>query len=387
MRQSHVYFFVSEFFPVQNAVSIRTQCFVRRLRSDGIAVRLITSGRRRLFDGHIVHGVSALPPTSTSESLFRLFREIWLGFLMGARILLISRERSVVVISTPPFFMASLCVLAARLRRLPYVLDIRDRYPNVFFSLGLISPRSLLGRLFLRLEFEMCAYAKYLVTVTYSLAGDLRADFHCPVEVVRNGFDADIFQPRSVPDLDCFASSVPRVITHGLFGRFFDLDTFLKIVRHCQATCPPHEFLVVGYGPKIDIIVASCLSNVVVLPAMSQRDVAQLVRDSDIGLSVHSSDPSMLGSFPVKVMEYIGAGIPSIVLPYSEAGMEVAERGLGWSYDPSDWKLASDCIASLLCNACKLQEAKHRVLSQRLQYTRDRQADYFVSVVTSALTG
>jgi glycosyltransferase involved in cell wall biosynthesis len=233
----------------------------------------------------------------------------------------------------------------------------------------------------------MCAYAKYLVTVTYSLASDLRADFKCPVEVVRNGFDADIFQPRSVPDLDCFASSVPRVITHGLFGRFFDLDTFLKIVRHCQATCPPHEFLVVGYGPKIDIIVASCLSNVVVLPAMSQRDVAQLVRDSDIGLSVHSSDPSMLGSFPVKVMEYIGAGIPSIVLPCSEAGMEVAERGLGWSYDPSDWKLASDCIASLLGSACKLQEAKHRVFSQRLQYTRDRQADHFVSVVTSALTG
>jgi hypothetical protein len=118
-----------------------------------------------------------------------------------------------------------------------------------------------------------------------------------------------------------------------------------------------------------------------------QRDVAQLVRDSDIGLSVHSSDPSMLGSFPVKVMEYIGAGIPSIVLPCSEAGMEVAERGLGWSYDPSDWKLASDCIASLLGSACKLQEAKHRVFSQRLQYTRDRQADHFVSVVTSALTG
>ena len=86
-------------------------------------------------------------PNNRAPVVKRFFQEICLGLDLACRIILKAKKTEVNVITSPPFFMASLCALACRLVGTPYIFDVRDRYPNVLFELGVITPAGWAGHL------------------------------------------------------------------------------------------------------------------------------------------------------------------------------------------------------------------------------------------------
>lgn len=372
-RGLNVIYVVSEFYPIQNAVSIRTKFNVDALLKLGHSVTILTGPVSKGVEGeYCVKTVRLRPPSNKSGFVSRLLREVCFGLALG-KMILWSRNVDHIIVTTPPFFMTMICVACARIRGIPYSIDVRDRYPQVFFSLNILKKNSFLGRLLRKIEIYIYRKAKNVTTVTSALVDDIQHDADVTVTLIMNGFDPGLFKYSH----EAKGSDKIRIVMHGTFGKFFDDDVFFKLAGYLYENCPQCEFVVLGFGPKIDVIRQKALANIKVMDPMPQNEVGRVLSSSDIGLSIHTDDESMKKAFPVKIFEYIGACLPIVVLPENEGGRLVRDAGMGRTYSNNEWMHAAKYIMHLVESSQDRLAAADRVRVARLCYSRDAQASKF----------
>ena len=375
-----VLYVTADYHGASSAISVRSRFSVKLLRSQGFEVEVLTTCpvAPSPTEDPSMHMVGSLNVTGDARLLPRLLSELVQGVRFALTIWRLHKRCGLVVLTSPPFFTNVLCALGCVLARMPYVLDVRDRYPQVLFDLRVLDSSRWPGRLLIRLEHWLYRHAFARLAATRGLSRNIEADCSVSVPVFRNGFDADVFEHFSCPPQPRRAPKF-RVLIHGLFGRLFDADTFLNIAKTCAEEAPPHEFVLAGYGPNLQMVLDKALPNVSYLGHLDHAQVLVLLEEVDLGLSLHLEQAK--DSFPVKVFEYIGAGLPCVVMPRSEAGIEVQAAGMGWAFDGGDWKACSRLLTELMQNPERLHSVAQRTHEQRLQYSRQHQATALIDAV------
>ena len=292
-------------------------------------------------DGHgaKVHVLTSLvedtsrPETFTAEGLIehhidndwslvrRIVGEIRLGWRAAFRIMRGHRP-DCLVISSPAYLTALMVSFAARLLRLPYVLEIRDIYPEVYAAAGVLRAGSLPYRIVHRLSRAMYRGAAAVVTATEGLARHVaalsgRSDIYC----VYNGYPAALRAIRGTKH--------PRFTVgfHGVMGFYQDVETLIEVAR----TLEPHgvDVVVVGYGRKDALLRGETSPNLRFLGRLSfEQTVAEMSR-VQVGLCLRTDDEISQDAFPVKLFEYIGLELPSVVTPPCEGGTFAQDSGCG----------------------------------------------------------
>ncbi len=373
----NIIYVVSEFDPVEIAVSVRTKANVDALERDGHVVSVLTGPASKNHPKYQTYSVGISPPSNKSRFVVRLVRECLFGLAAGWRILL-SRGCDQVVITSPPFVMAIICAWFARIRKIPYTIDVRDRYPQVMFSLGMVAKEGGLGRLLRILERQLYEHASHVVTVTDGLVETIEKETGVvPVHLVMNGYGEQIF--------DCSKQNAPEekpiIIMHGNFGKFFDEEVFIKIAKELGKSSIDHQIVVIGMGSKIDILKQAKLPNVKILDSMTQQGIGQWLRRAYIGLSIHSDNESMRKAFPVKIFEYLGCCLPSVVLPLNEGGLLVQSEGMGYVFSPFGWTEMVEKIKELLEDKKQYQLIRETIRKRRSHFSREYQSKIFAEVV------
>jgi len=384
--------FVSNFFwPEPQAVAVRSSQLVTALSDACCRTYVVSTGCQRLFGSVEVLGIKACLIDNRLPLGIRLLGELRLSLLFAKRLAALlghhRQDSCVVVVSSPPLWIALLCGAVAKIMGARLVVDVRDRYPEVLFSTGVLRSGSLIGRLLLMLEKQLYRDAFVVTTVTNTLAKEIGHDHHIEhVKVIRNGYDPLLFVPD--PSLAAPRLHHYTIITFGLFGRFFDDHTYAQILARCRLRGIPARFLVVGYGSKFKRLeaLAACEPALQVHPAVSQQELAEAVASCHLMLSLHVESSSMLGAFPVKVFEAIGCGLPSLIIPRSEAGQELQAKKMGWTYATVELERIVDRIEMLLISPELWHEARQQTLANRCEYERAIQARRFAFEVASGLS-
>ena len=96
------------------------------------------------------------------------------------------------IVTSPPFFALIIVFFFLWILRLPYVVDVRDRYPMTLFSLNVLSPTSFMGRILLKLEKIIYERSQAVFTVTRHLRDGIQADVAVSVHLEQNGFEQTI---------------------------------------------------------------------------------------------------------------------------------------------------------------------------------------------------
>lgn len=378
----NILYIAGEYTPTEIAVTIRSSFNVAALRSKGHCVVVLTTGDDRTGRwGEIVHGVYSASQENSPDMLRRLIHELRLGFSFGRYLIRKGRHFDRVIVTSPPFFTLVVIWLHLRILRAVYIVDIRDHYPCVLFSLGVLRPQSLAGRALSWIESRIYKYSAAVVTVTQKIVDDVsKAVPGVSVHLVRNGYDADLFVPKNG---GADRTALFTIVQHGLFGKSTDIETIERIVLYCHEHAGPHRFLFIGYGPKLDALKSRKLPNVTILGAVSQERIAEHLSASDLGMSVHLPTEHILAAFPVKVFEYIGAGLPALVLPRGLAGAEISSRGMGSAFQNDDWAAAAQWLVDLIASEALYGEYRRAVQSGRLIYSRQEQSARFADIVSN----
>jgi glycosyltransferase involved in cell wall biosynthesis len=197
------------FFPEGNAPATRVYELSRRWVRMGHEVTVVTcapnvpSGvvyagwKNRPYQRELVEGVDTRRVwtwLAANEGSFRRIANYVSFMLTGTLAALAAPRPDVLIATSPQFFCGWAGVLASGARRLPFVLEVRDLWPESIVAVGAMRPSRAI-RLLEWLERRMYAAASQIVTVGESYRRKLAERGVAPerVEVVPNGVDLGLF--------------------------------------------------------------------------------------------------------------------------------------------------------------------------------------------------
>jgi glycosyltransferase involved in cell wall biosynthesis len=196
------------------------------------------------------------------------------------------------------------------------------------------------------------------------------------VRLVRNGFDENIFNKEL---LGKRKNASFTVVYHGRLGRFYDHETYLKVIDLVGELDSEIRFLMIGDLP-VEIL-SYHKPNLQVMPMLSLKDLSVKLASCHLGICLLRDLPAMKSAFPAKVYDYIGAGLPQLVGPEGELSMSISKIGAGVSIKKINPEKIAHTIIDLKNNPNQLSAMRDQVILNRKNYGRRKIAQsYFQSI-------
>lgn len=354
-----------------------------RVETDGAALRAETHDGVRVLRA------------PTAAALHRSFVSRVGAFVsfMGsaARVALGVRDVDVVMGTTPPLFQAVSAWIVARRRRVPFVLEVRDLWPEFAVAMGVLTNPVLIA-LARRLEHFLYARADHFI-VNSPAYRDYLVEKGVPaarVTLIANGVDPSMFAPDD--DGAALRQSLGLegrfVVTYaGALGLANDIPTILAAAERLRDR-PDVHVLLVGDGKERPALEASAqargLTNVTFAGARPKRDMAQVLAASDACIATLQNIPMFTTTYPNKVFDYMAAARPTL-LAIDGVIREVVEAADGGLFvppgDPDALAAAVRTLADDPARARAMGQAARAYVSRH--FDRATQADAFVALLRS----
>ena len=169
-----------------------------------------------------------------------------------------------------------------------------------------------------------------VISVGHRLARLRRSQGGKVVTVIPNGADLTLFNRPRVPHRR-FA-----LVYSGSLADWSGLDLVLRSLTLLRDRIPDVRFIIAGDGPRRSTLeeIATRLrleENVEFLGRVSYGDLPDVFAQADVGVAMLAPTDLTRPAFPLKLAEYLVAGLPVIVTADTEMGDLVEASGAGFS--------------------------------------------------------
>jgi glycosyltransferase involved in cell wall biosynthesis len=242
--------------------------------------------------------------------------------------------------SSPPLPVGTVGELLATRFRRPWVLEVRDLWPESAVSVGWLRQETQLYRALDRLARRYARRAEAVLVPTPGLAEPVRRQGAATVCVVPGAvFDSargiDV-RMRVRAELDV-APNTCLFVYVGALGVANGLQTLLEAAVEVGGD-ERMSFVVVGDGSdrrRLEHEVEDRrIPRVRILPPVPKERVPDILAASDVCLHLLRPDPLFAGALPSKVLEYLGAHRPFITTVPGVPERLAAESGGGFAAAP-----------------------------------------------------
>ena len=354
----HILLITPNYYPEVNAPATRQYEHCRRWAELGHQVTVITPAPNwptgKVFPGYKNRwltreeheGVEVLRVwTWISANRGFLMRTLaFVSFMLRAVIATLGVRRVDVVVATSPQFFAGLAgAIGSWLKRRPFVLEVRDIWPESIVDVGAMR-RSWIIRALEWLERCMYRSANHIVTVGPGYRDKLlqRGVPAEKISIVTNGVNLDVWRPGPPSEelLNNHASQDKFVCSYvGTIGMAHGLEVVLDAAAKLKARQDDSVvFWLVGDGARRQALEDHAkqrrLDNVRFLGQVSKSQVQQVLRSSDACL-VHLRGTELFGTvIPSKIFETMAVEAPIIMGVRGEAQQVVLDAAAGVPMEP-----------------------------------------------------
>ena len=389
----HVLVVTDNFWPERNAPAIRTYEHCRRWIKAGVDVTVVTSVpnfptgkvlppyRNRLVQHEVVEGINVvrvwtyLAPNRAVVRRSIDFASFGLtGFFAGLA------QNSDVIMATSPQLLAGLSGrLLALAKRRPWLLEVRDLWPDSIVALDMLQERNLLVRLLRGVENMLYRSAARVVTTNGGLRERLirRGVPGAKIGVVPNGVDAVQFSPRSPPRelLERYDLKDRFVVGYiGTQGLAHDLETVVSAASMLRDTdvC----FLFVGDGaqhlPMVRMVKRLQLDNVRFVRTVAANEVPDHIACCNVLLVPLKRTATLSDTMPSKIFEIAAMERPIVVSAEGIAADLVESHNAGIAVEPENTQALVDAIERLRSDPARAAAMQSGCRALADDFSRDK---------------
>jgi glycosyltransferase involved in cell wall biosynthesis len=389
----------------------------RRLVARGHTVHVITTditpGKRSLGwrstedDGVIVHWYSV--PYSNEMSFARRIRA-FAEFMVLATAKAAALKADLVFATSTPLTVAVPGVLAAKLRRAPFVFEVRDLWPEVPIEMGAL--RNPLAR---RLAGALAGFAyrnaQEVVALSPGMAAGVRARRPATrVEVIPNAADLDLFavDPEAVRrfrDAHRWLGDRPLIVYTGALGMVNGVDYLIRAARRMREVDPDVQVLIVGHGrewadtERLAAEYGLLDTTVRMWPKVPKSELPVILGAATLSTSFVRPIRALWDNSANKFFDALAAGRPIAVNYGGWQADLLHETGAGLVLDPYDAESAGDLMAVRVRDDVWLKEAREAahtlaverfsrdLLFERFEAVLNRSAGRTAAVPAAAING
>jgi len=261
------------------------------------------------------------------------------------------RNVDVVWGTTPPIFQSFTGWLVARLKRKPFILEVRDLWPAFAIAVGVLRNGALI-RLSLWLEQFLYSHADRIVVNSPGFIPHVQSKGGRNLLLVPNGADPAFFNVQ--PD-NCRAA-FPEwqgkyvLLYTGAHGMSNDLDVVLQAAKLLENT-PAIHFVLLGDGKEKPYLQENaekmCLKNLEFRASLPKTEMPAVIGAADACIAILKPVDMYKTTYPNKVFDYMACAKP-VVLAIDGVIREVLEAAhCGLFCQPGDPQKMSEAILKL----------------------------------------
>jgi glycosyltransferase involved in cell wall biosynthesis len=342
---------------------------------------------RRELDGFLVRHVwvKASPHKTLGNRLMLYGSYATMATLAGFA----SHRPDVILASSPPLPVAAAARVVALRHRVPWVMDVRDLWPEVAVVLGELTSRWMI-RAAERLERSLYSSAAAIVTVTEAFRRDIAAKIgdDSKISLVRNG-TTPMWLETGALEVDRAKLGLPTdrfIWTYaGNVGIAQGLETAIDAAAELE---DGYQLMIIGAGPMLDRIKQRAEGlppgRVVFHGLVQPAGAARYLRASDATLVPLAARAEMAKVIPSKLFDCCAVGRPVILAADGEARELGVEAEAVYPVPPADPRALADAVRTLRGDAALRERLSEQGRAFAANYLRGRQIERLEGVLRDA---
>jgi colanic acid biosynthesis glycosyl transferase WcaI len=310
-------------------------------------------------------------------------------------------SRPDVVIATSPQLLVGLSGWwLARRKRVPFVFEVRDLWPESLAAVGMGGENSLLHRALTSIAGFLYRHSDRIVVVTPAFEDFLFERWRVPrekISVIENGVETDLFSPQpftreanTVLKRELNAEGKFVVSYIGTMGMAHGLETIIAAASQLQDANPEIVFLMLGEGAEKERIVALArqrgLNNLRFVDQQPHGRIPAYICASDACLVPLKKTDVFKTVIPTKMLEFMSCARPVILGVDGQARTILEEARAGLVIEPENPDSLVKAIRWLAANremACKLGENGREHIVRK--FSRGQTAEKYIRVLKNLL--
>ena len=402
-----ILFFTHYFPPEGNAPASRTHENCKKWIRLGHQVTVITCApnvpdgivykgyKNKLFQREKIDGIDVIRVwayiTANKGTIRRIINYVSYMFssVFFSRFL---KRPDMIIATSPQFFCGWAGVIASRIRSVPFILEIRDIWPESIVAVGAMRNKRLL-KILEWLELKMYAAAQHIVTVGQGYKEKLveKGIKEEAISVITNGFDSEIFYPRQLdkkfnrlykPNHEFVCSYI------GTIGMACGLDIVLRAAKLLKDRKRKNiKFLLVGSGAVKEQLRRQAdeigLNNIVFIDRQDKHHIPDFISVSDVCL-VHLKKAALFKTvLPSKIFEAAAMAQPIILGVEGYAAQFLKEANAGICIEPENAEQLVEAVEHLADNSklCRLYgQSGYEYVTK--YYNREQLANKYIDIIT-----
>lgn len=356
----HILYIHQHFATPRGSTGTRSYEFARRWVKSGHKVTVLTGhydiggldlskGRRQIIDGInvIIVGTRYSSRQSFLRRIFSFLLFCFLSILAGLRV----KNVDVIYATSTPLTVGIPAMKLKWLKRIPFVFEVRDQWPEIPIELGIIKNRIMI-RMLLWLEKLIYKQCSAIVALSPGMAEGIKKIIGDKkrIEVVPNSCDTDVFNPNidGSKIREKYGWADKFVLLHfGAMGRVNNLEFVLEAAQKLNDN-PNIHFILAGNGSQKEALFEKIenlqLKNVEILDAMPKEELASLAAACDISMVTIANYKILEHNSANKFFDSLSAGKP-VLLNYS-----------GWQR-----RILEENNAGFGCDLCNLEQFVEKI--------------------------
>lgn len=286
-----------------------------------------------------------------------------LGFLSFSMFcpfaMFLADKPDIVLASSPPIFPMVPAWIVSKLRRVPFVLEVRDIWPAAAIQMGILHNRMLI-RIMSWMERFLYDRSDKIVALTEGIRRDICARGWPEKKIISIpcGVDAGFLYPDAEGGhriRERYGWTDKKIVLY--FGALGEANNIPVILRAAQRLKSRHDilFVLIGDGMMKEALEhrreKEHLDNVIIMPPVPKSKARIYINAADICLVTLLDIPLFgMSAIPTKLVDYMACGRPVLYGARGETEQILADSGCGLMFDPDNDQQLSAHILALIEN-------------------------------------
>jgi glycosyltransferase involved in cell wall biosynthesis len=274
------------------------------------------------------------------------------------------------------------------------ILDLHDPMPELMMSIYNVGPNAKFVRWLRRLEKFSIRFADLVLTPNKAFR-ELFISRGCPpekIQIVMNSPESNIFATSANGEAISGGDHEGyRIMYHGLIAERHGLDVALQAIAELRNDIPALEFHIFGdrtrYMDKVEedvqrLGLQSCVRYHGYKP---QAEIAQAIRNSDIGIIPNRRNPFTEINMPTRIFEYLAIGKP-VVVPDTRGIRDYFEKKSLIFFEPDNPQSLREAILKAYRDPIQVNSIVKRGRSVYESHRWESHRSYFIDRVSALLS-
>lgn len=230
------------------------------------------------------------------------------------------RKADLIIVTSPPLFVGLSAIVASKLKRIPFIFEVRDLWPESAIATGVITNGTLL-RIMYKIEYALYKNAKKIVVLTPAFKENISTrfpQFADKIEQITNGADFDImkeYEGKKVREKYGWENK----IVFSYFGAHGVANDLMQVVEAARRMKENDKlvFALIGDGMQKPMLKEKAeehgLTNIVFIDSIPKQQVADYIDASDVCMAILKKTDTFKTVYPNKVFDYMSCRKPILV--------------------------------------------------------------------------